>query len=92
MNPTVLTNSQARAALHNVQSRLLDAETSEAKAKILHNGVWLRLGRTDRESKHETVVNFSTDPLFYRDPVEYHRRLMKFGAKVTDTHFYVVTE
>ena len=87
-----LTNSQARAALHNVQHRLLDAESSEAKAEILHHGVWLRLGRGDREEKLLTVVNFSTDPLFYRDPVEYHRRLMRFGAKVTDTHFYVITE
>jgi hypothetical protein len=87
-----LTNSQARAALRDSPHRLLDAESSEARAEILHRGVWLRLGRTDREGKYETVINFSTDPLFYRDPVEYHRRLMKFGAKVTDSHFFVVTE
>lgn len=87
-----LTNSQARATLHDVQHRLLDAESSEARAEILYKGQWLRLGRGDREEKLLSVVNFSTDPLFYRDPVEYHRRLMKFGAKVTDTHFYVITD
>lgn len=89
---TRLTVSQAKAALRSGAVALRDPETSEAEAVISYAGSWLKLGRVDRAERLATVVHFTTDSLFYRDPKAYHERLMRFGAVVTDTHFFVITE
>ncbi len=87
---TTLSNSQARKALATAPWRMLDAETSEARAEIQYGGEWLRLGLSERSERTLRVVNFSTDPEFYKNPVEYHQRTMRHGARVTDSHFYVL--
>lgn len=87
---TRLTVSQTRRVLAQAPSRMLDAETSEAQAQIQYDGEWLRLGFSDRESRSLRVTNFSTDPLFYSKPAEYHLRTMRYGARVENGHFYVL--
>jgi hypothetical protein len=87
---TTLTNSQARRLLAAAPSRVLDAETCEAQAQIQHEGRWLRLGFSERSERTLRVVNFSTDGEFYRDPVGYHLRTMRHGARLADGHLYVL--